>query len=127
MKKEAPGILYRWMLGARDFLEQGLRTPECIREASRDMFSEVDTVGRFIDEALSFASGGFCPSEDLQVAYSRFIREIGHPDSFVDLNPLYRRLKTFPGVASVLKRNAGRVQRGWSGINVRESVTDVTL
>jgi len=128
MRKEAPGILYRWMVAAREFLETGLRPPQCVKDASREMFADADVVGRFLNECLSFSPSGFTPSETLQAAYSRFVHEVGHPDSFVEMTPLYRRLKAFPGVAPCRRRVDGQLCRGWAGIAVRtENVTDVTL
>jgi putative DNA primase/helicase len=127
MRKETPGILYRWMIAARDFVERGLQAPKCVLDATKDLFADADIVGRFIRESLDFSPSGFAVSEDLQHAYSRFVHDIGQPDTFVEMNPLYRRLKTFPGVASIPKRINGTVQRVWSGITVKENVTDVTL
>ena len=43
------------------------------------------------------------------------------------MNPLYRRLKTYPGVASVSNRIDKLVRRVWTGITVKEDVTDVML
>jgi hypothetical protein len=97
MKKEAPGILYRWMIAAREFLEIGLRPPQCVLDATKELFAEGDLVGRFIRERLNFAPSGYTTSEDLRLAYSLFVNEIGQPDTYVEMNPLQRRLKTYPG------------------------------
>jgi P4 family phage/plasmid primase-like protien len=120
MKKETPGILHKWMLGAREFLEIGLRPPQCILDATKELFSDADVVGRFISESLDFRPTGFVPSEQLTAAYSRFAHDIGHQNSYVDITPLHRRLKAFPGVSSKLKKEEGRVVRGWTGISLRE-------
>jgi putative DNA primase/helicase len=128
MKKEAPGILHRWMLAAREFLEIGLKPPQCVLDASKDLFDEGDLVGRFIRERLDFAPAEYTTAEDLRLAYSLFVNEIGQSDAYVEMNPLQRRLKTYPGVASVPKRiDGGGVRRVWTGITVKEDVTDVTL
>lgn len=127
MRKEGPGILYRWMIAAREFLEIGLKPPQSVLDASREMFAEGDIVGRFIRERLNFTPSASTASEDLHLAYSQFVREIGQPDTFVEMNPLYRRLKTYPGVASGPRRIGGVVRRAWTGIAVKEDVTDVTL
>ena len=127
MRKETPGILYRWMIAAREFLEIGLKPPQSILGATKEMFAEGDIVGRFIRERLSFSPSGCTVSEDLRLAYCQFVTEIGQPDTFVEMNPLQRRLKTYAGVESVSKRVNGLVRRVWTGITVKEDVTDVTL
>jgi len=127
MRKEAPGILYRWMLAAREFLDIGLNPPECVKAASKEMFADADVVGRFLNECLSFTPSGFTPSEELQIAYSTFVHEVGHPDTFVEMMPLYRRLKAFPGVVLGRHRSNGQQLRGWLGINVKQTETDETL
>jgi len=127
MKKETPGVLHRWMMAAREFLDIGLKPPKCVLDASKELFAEGDLVGRFIQERLNFAPSGYTTSEDLQLAFSRFVHEVGQPDTFVEMNPLYRRLKTYPGVASVSKRLETAVRRVWTGITLRQDVTDVTL
>ncbi len=127
MRKEMPGILYRWMIAAREFLEIGLKPPQCVLDATKELFADGDVVGRFIRERLDFAPSGYATSDGLQLAYSQFVHETGQPDTFVEMNPLYRRLKTYPGVASSPKRVEGVVRRVWTGITVKEDVTDVTL
>jgi phage/plasmid-associated DNA primase len=127
MKKEAPGILYQWMIAAREFLEIGLKPPQCVLDASKELFAEGDLVGRFIRERLNFTPSGYTTSEDLRLAYSVFVNEIGQPDTYIEMNPLQRRLKTYPGVGSGPKRINGGVHRVWIGITVKEDVTDVTL
>jgi phage/plasmid-associated DNA primase len=127
MRKETPGILYRWMIAAREFLEIGLMPPQCVLEASKELFAEGDIVGRFIRERLSFSPSAYTSSEDLRIAYCQFVNEIGQPDTFVEMNPLQRRLKTYPGVASSPRRINGVVRRVWTGIAVKQDVTDVTL
>jgi putative DNA primase/helicase len=127
MRKETPGILHHWMIAAREFLEIGLKPPKCVLDATKELFADGDVVGRFIRERLDFAPSGCTPSEDLQLAYNQFVHEIGQSDTFVEMNPLYRRLKTYPGVGSGPKRIDGLVRRVWTGINVKEDVTLVTL
>jgi len=127
MRKEAAGILYGWMLAAREFLDTGLNPPECVKAASKEMFADADVVGRFVNECLTFTPSGFTRSEDLQVAYSVFVHEIGHPDTYVEMTPLFRRLKAFLGVALGRHRINGQQLRGWRGINVKEPETDETL
>jgi P4 family phage/plasmid primase-like protien len=127
MRKETPGILYRWMIAAREFLEIGLKPPQCVLDATKELFADGDVVGRFIRERLDFSPSGYAASEDLQLAYCQFVHEIGQPDTFVEMNPLYRRLKAHPGVGSSPKRINGIVRRVWTGITVKDDVTDVTL
>jgi P4 family phage/plasmid primase-like protien len=125
MKKEAPGILYRWMRSAHEFLEHGLRPPECVQDATKDLFADADVVGRFVNDCITFSPSGYTVTECLRDAYARFVNDVGNPDSYVDLGQLYRRLKTFPGVTSKPKKINGCVVRVWTGITLRE-VTKVT-
>jgi P4 family phage/plasmid primase-like protien len=127
MRKEAPGILYRWMVAAREFLEVGLKPPHCVLDATKELFADGDMVGRFIRERLDFKPGVYTTSENLQSAYVQFVHEAGQPDTYVEMNPLYRRLKTYSGVGSEPKRLDGIVRRVWTGIAVKEDVTLVTL
>jgi len=78
---------------------------------------------RFIRERLNFSPSGYTTSEQLQLAYSLFVHDIGQPDSYIHMNPLQRRLKTYPGVTSAPKRIYGAVRRVWTGIIVKEDVT----
>jgi phage/plasmid-associated DNA primase len=127
MRKETAGILHKWMLAAREFLKIGLRPPQCVVDASKELFAEGDVVGRFIRERLDFKPSEFTLSEDLRGAYSQYLTDVGQPDTLAEMNALQRRLKTYPGVASVPKRIKERVCRVWTGIAVKEDVTDVTL
>jgi len=127
MRKEAPGILHRWMLAAREFLEIGLKPPQCVLDATKELFADGDMVGKFIRERLDFKPGVYISSENLQNAYVQFVHETGQPDTYVEMNPLYRRLKTYSGVASEPKRINGVVRRVWMGITVKDDVTLVTL
>ena len=127
MRKETPGILYRWIVAAREFLEVGLKPPQCVVDASKEMFEDGDVVGRFIRERLTFGPSAYISSEDLRLEYNRFVNDIGQPDTYVEMNPLQRKLKTYAGVASGPRRIGGVVRRVWTGITVKEDVTDVTL
>ena len=127
MRKETPGILYRWIVAAREFLEVGLKPPQCVVDASKEMFEDGDIVGRFIRERLTFGPSAYISSEDLRLEYNRFVNDIGQPDTYVEMNPLQRKLKTYAGVASGPRRIGGVVRRVWTGITVKEDVTDVTL
>ncbi len=120
MGKELPGILHRWMRGAREFLEGGLQAPPCVRKATKDLFADADTPGRFINDHIGFDRDGYAISESLRDAYTRFVQDIGHPDPAVDMAALYRRLKAFPGVKSATKKINGVVTRVWEGIVLRE-------
>ncbi|HXM66842.1 MAG TPA: hypothetical protein VN911_08935 [Candidatus Acidoferrum sp.] len=44
MRTETAGILYRWMIAAREFLEIGLKPPQCVLDASQELFAEGDVV-----------------------------------------------------------------------------------
>lgn len=127
MRKETPGILHHWMVAAREFLEVGLKPPQCVLDATKELFADGDVIGHFIRERLDFSPSAYTTAEDLQVAYSGFVHDVGRSETFVEMNPLYRRLKTYPGVASVSKRIDKLVRRVWTGIAVKELVTDVTL
>jgi len=118
MRKETPGILSRWMVAAREFLEIGLKPPQCVLNASKELFAEGDMVGRFIRERLDFTPSGYASSEDLQRPYCELVHDIGQPDTFVEMNPLYRRLKTYPGVASTPRRIEGIVRRVWKDAQI---------
>src|SRR5215475_1547062 len=95
MRKEAPAILYRWMIAAREFLEIGLKPPECVRCATEELFADGDVVARFIRERLDFGPSTYVLPEDLRLAYSQFVSDHTPSDTYVEMTPLQRRLKTY--------------------------------
>jgi putative DNA primase/helicase len=50
LRAELPGIAQRVLAGWRDFRDNGLNVPEQCREAAREWRSEVDVIGKFLDE-----------------------------------------------------------------------------
>ncbi len=50
LSKELSGIANRVLAGWRDFRDNGLQVPESAREAAREWRSEVDVLGKFLDE-----------------------------------------------------------------------------
>jgi putative DNA primase/helicase len=50
LRAELPGIAQRVLAGWRDFRDNGLNVPEQCREAAKEWRSEVDVIGKFLDE-----------------------------------------------------------------------------
>lgn len=66
---EAPGIL-RWMImGCLDWQAEGLTAPDCVLESVEDYRSEMDVLGRFIEEKCTLDSLLTVPTSQLYDAF----------------------------------------------------------
>ncbi len=59
-----------WLVdGCRDWLENGLRTPEVMKKATEEYRQHEDVLGRFLKEKCTFGSGKQVQSSNLYTAY----------------------------------------------------------
>lgn len=120
LREERPGILFRWIKSAQEFVEQGehLRNiPRVVRQATAEMFHEADLHGRFVDERLEFGPGYQAAIEQLRMAGEDFQRETAIPMNF-DTTELARLLLQ-KGCVKLEKMNwNGKRCRGWQGVRL---------
>lgn len=77
--EEGPGVL-AWMVdGARRALTQGLKTPESVKEATRDYERNSDPLGRFMEECCSISTNDALqvPQKEMMAAYEAWSRAEG--------------------------------------------------
>ena len=71
---EGPGIL-QWVIdGAKQYLENGLQTPQSVKTDSQEYAAEEDTLSRFVDECLIIGGGEYAriSSSDMNRAYKEW-------------------------------------------------------
>jgi putative DNA primase/helicase len=105
LKHEAPGIMALMVQACLEWQQIGLAPPERVARATRQLFEELDPIGRFAAECLTEDTESFIASEELCAAYTRFLHENDF-DPVVDQQKLIRRLRDLPGVKQ-LTRVAG--------------------
>jgi putative DNA primase/helicase len=84
LKAEAPGIL-NWMLaGLKRYIELGHRLPPCkaVDAATTKYREDMDVIGRFEKERLTFSAGAIALGPSLYHAYSRWCKR----NSFYPMN-----------------------------------------
>jgi phage/plasmid-associated DNA primase len=93
----------------------GLAPPERVTRATRQLFEELDPIGRFAVERLTEDPEGFLTTDEISAAYSVFLHDNDVEDS-TDHRTLMGRLKDLPGVTRVTRVGADRVRhRGLLG------------
>lgn len=71
---EGPGIL-QWVIdGAKQYLENGLQTPQSVKTDSQEYAAEEDSLSRFVDECLIIGGGEYArvSSSDMNRAYKEW-------------------------------------------------------
>lgn len=77
LKAEASGIL-RWALGGcLEWARDGLQSPACVVDATKEYRSEMDAVGTFIDEACELGKGLEIQASKLYEAYEDWASRSG--------------------------------------------------
>lgn len=111
LRAEGPAIL-RWAIeGARMWLEDGLRVPDCIAAASQEYFDDEDTLGQFLADETTTDSTAFVTTTDLHQRFTQWSERQGL--NVWTLRTLQKELKT-RGFAEQ-RRNYGR---GFLGLKV---------
>lgn len=115
LKKEAPGIMALMVEACLEWQSMGLNPPERVTRATRQLFEELDPIGRFASERLAPDPECFLSSEELAAAYSLFLHD-NDLETGVDPKQLIRRLKELPGVKHLARVAAdGQRHRGLKG------------
>jgi putative DNA primase/helicase len=72
LRAELPGIL-RWAVeGCRQWQSEGLGTPAAVSEATQEYRSDMDVIGRFLEEACETTPGDSTPVSELYEAYKKW-------------------------------------------------------
>jgi putative DNA primase/helicase len=115
LKREAPGIMALIVQACLEWQQIGLAPPERVTRATRQLFEELDPIGRFAAERLADDTEAFMSTEELCSAYSRFLHDNDY-EPVIDQKVLIRRLKELPGVKQLTRIAADGVRRrGLSG------------
>jgi putative DNA primase/helicase len=77
LEKEAPGILNFVLDGLRDYLENGLVTPDSIAEATKQYFADSDPLGRFLELCVAEKPGSRVQSSELHRLHSAWTKASG--------------------------------------------------
>jgi len=114
LRREAPGIMHLMVQACLEWQATGLAAPERVARATRQLFDELDPMGRFAAECLKEDSG-FLTTDELTRAYALFLSDNGF-EVFIDERQLIGRLKELPGVKRVTRVGAdGARHRGLTG------------
>lgn len=115
LKRELPGIMALMVTACLEWQQIGLAPPERVTRATRQLFEELDPIGRFAAECLTEDSESFLSTDELSNAYTRFLHENDF-EPVVDQQKLIRRLRELPGVKQLTRVAADGVRRrGLSG------------
>jgi putative DNA primase/helicase len=110
LKKEAPAIMALMVNGCMEWQQMGLAAPERVTRATRQLFEELDPVGRFATERLAEDPASFLSTDELCAAYSLYLHD-NDQDSVVDAKTLVRRIAELPGVKRSTRTDTGGNRR----------------
>jgi P4 family phage/plasmid primase-like protien len=114
LKKEAPGIMALFVQSCLEWQSIGLAAPERVTRATRQLFEELDPVGRFATERLTEDVDSFLSTEELSAAYATFLHD-NDCEGNVDQRTLIGRLVGLPGVNRSVRVSEGVRRRGLTG------------
>jgi putative DNA primase/helicase len=77
LEAELPGILAWAVRGARAWMQRGLTMPAAVEAATQEYRSEMDILGRFIDETCQVEAGVQVKAGDLYKAYKQWCDDNG--------------------------------------------------
>lgn len=114
LKKEGPGIMALLVQSCLEWQSIGLTPPERVTRATRQLFEELDPIGRFATERLTEDPESFLSTEELSAAYATFLHD-NDCESNVDHRTLIGRLAGLPGVKRLVRVSGGVRRRGLIG------------
>jgi putative DNA primase/helicase len=125
LRKELPGIMALMVQGCLEWQSIGLAAPERVTRATRQLFEELDPLGRFAAERLVEDPESFLSTQELCTAYASFLHE---NDCQAEVNPLTltRRLKELPGGKQLTRVADGVRRRGLLGRRLTQNDTQST-
>jgi putative DNA primase/helicase len=110
LKREAPGIMALVVQACLEWQQIGLAPPERVTRATRQLFEELDPIGRFAAERLAEEAEGFMSTEEVCSTYSGFLHDNDY-EAVIDPKTLLKRLKELPGVKQLTSVAGDGVRR----------------
>ena len=126
LRAEAPGIMHLLVKACIEWQAIGLAPPERVTRATRQLFEELDPIGRFAKERLAEDPECFLTSDELANAYGAWLDENDSPTDQYVQRDLIGRLKSLPGVKPVTRVKDGTRRKGLVGIKFADTPTPVT-
>jgi|GEM_PF-5063321 len=124
LKKESPAIMALLVQSCLEWQRMGLAAPERVTRATRQLFEELNPIGRFAAERLVSDAESFLSTEELSTAYSGFLRDNDYEND-VDPRKLIRQLKELPGIKQATRVGTDGVRRrGLTGRKLATTDTD---
>jgi putative DNA primase/helicase len=114
LKKEAPGIMHLMIQSCLEWQQIGLMPPERVTRATRQLFDDLDPIGRFASERLTENPEAFLSTEDLSAAFAIYLHD-NDRENGPDQRTLIRRLAELPGVKRTIRVSEGVRRRGLTG------------
>lgn len=92
LKREAPGIMAKLVDGCVEWQKHGLKAPESVKTAGKDLLSDGDIFGRWLTEQTEHAPGVDTPRDVLQNSFDAFRRgeKDQTPMKAAEFNHLFR-------------------------------------
>jgi putative DNA primase/helicase len=126
LRKELPGIMALMVQACLEWQSMGLAAPERVTLATRQLFEELDPIGRFASERLEADAKCFLSTDELTKAYEDFLRD-NDIEQYVDSQKLVNRLKELPGVRRLTRVAVDGVRRrGLVGRKLKPNDTHIT-
>jgi putative DNA primase/helicase len=125
LKNEAPGIMALMVSACLEWQSIGLAPPERVTQATRQLFSDLDPIGRFVAERTTEDSNAFVTTEGYVMAYREFQQDNGYEtDGYVERD-LISRVSQLPGVRRVTRVGPDGVRRrGLAGCRLTGGTAD---
>lgn len=134
LKQELPGILYRLVTSCPDVIENGLREPASVMEATEQLFDELDVTKQFCDDCLLMEPGAEVAVADMTAAATQWLRGQATSGALVvspggydaQAESVLHELRHYPGIEYARVRrgekgNRGRVlMRVYVGVRLKE-------
>jgi putative DNA primase/helicase len=119
LKAEASAILGLLIQSCMEWQRIGLAPPPSVTEATKELFRDLDPIGRFAEERLEPDPEGFEFTADIVKAYQSFLRDNEEPVVHVDERQLVREIAE-RGYKKGKKRNErGQELRGLRGVRIK--------
>ncbi len=119
---EAGGILHLMIQACLEWQRIGLAPPRRVTEATEQLFSDLDPVGRFVTECTEAAPGEFLATDDLTTAFAYFLQESDYNES-VDPKRLVHRLVELGAKRCRKRLDSGVNARGFVGLRLKGIVS----
>jgi putative DNA primase/helicase len=73
LKAESAGILHKLITVCPDVIQNGLRAPRSVRDATDELFDELDVTKQFVEERIREAPESFVSRSDMEAAIKKWM------------------------------------------------------